>query len=626
MLYIFITCIVFICSCAAGALFFVLSNNSIDFSQLEYRDLGKPTVVLDDQGVEWARFALDRRQPITYDNLPQVLINAFVSAEDHTFFSHKGLSPKAIMRSVCVNIYHGRCVQGASTITQQLVKLLYTDGKKTFSRKIKDQILALLVERQYTKEQILQAYLNNVCFGCGIYGVQAASRRFWSKSVEDLSLDQAATLAAIVQSPARYCPLTNPLSCQKRRDFVLHSLYKLGFINQQELEEALETPLQLNIPEVNQLAPHLKENLRIFLEQMFGKETLYKGGLVVKTTMNRFIQEQAQDAFFKQISLLRQRMIKDVDGGLLTIEAKTGQIKALVGGFDFSTSQFNRAFQAKRQMASIFKLIIYATAIAKGFNCAHTEIDEPLSIILSNGQLWQPRNSTNTFAGQMSLAYALSRSNNIFSIKMLMHIGCDLVIKMAQKFRIQATLQPYPSLALGCVDVTLKEVAQMFNVFTNNGSYVKPYFVQWVKDQWGKKVYTTKPEKEQIISPLVSGQIAKALMAGMERAKARSNNGSIDCEAFSKTGTTNDARVNWFVGATPELTTAVYVGCDDNRSMGNVFPVSTAFPIWWQMHQKIPCKKKKFNFDPALKEVLIHARTGEIITNSRNVDALSILI
>lgn len=198
-----------------GALFFIMQHCWIDFTALEQHSSGKPTILLDDAGNEWARFQHDRREPICYDQMPEHLINAFIAAEDWNFFHHMGLSWKGILRSIVVNLYHGRRVQGASTITQQLVKLVLFDSQKTFSRKIKEQLCALYIERHYTKKQILETYLNHVYFGCGIYGVEAASQRFWAKKAQDISVDEAATLAAIVCSPGRYCPLINPLSAEK---------------------------------------------------------------------------------------------------------------------------------------------------------------------------------------------------------------------------------------------------------------------------------------------------------------------------------------------------------------------------------------------------------------------------
>ena len=363
-----------------GALFFIANNKVVDFSALEHYNPGQPSILLDDEGNEWARFQLDRREPIAYKDMPPHLINAFIATEDWSFFKHPGIALKGIVRSILVNLYHGRRVQGASTITQQLVRLLFFDAKKTFSRKIKEQIVALLVERQFTKEQILETYLNHVCFGCGIYGVQAAAKRFWAKDAQDLTVAESAALAGIMRSPRNYCPLVYPDACARRRSVVLRSMKKLNFISQDQYDQAHATPLIMQARARTYFAPHLKEWIRQFLEDRVGKTTLYTGGLHIKTTLNQNIQRIAEKQFQEQCKKLKKSLAPDVDGALISIDVSSGQIRALVGGVDFGISQWNRAFQARRQMGSVFKPILYSAAIQKGFSFADTDIDEQLEI------------------------------------------------------------------------------------------------------------------------------------------------------------------------------------------------------------------------------------------------------
>ena len=400
-LHIFFVTTLMLGTVMLGGLFFVLHNKSIDFSVLTQR-AGVPSILLDDEGKEWGRFALDRRKPIELSSLPQHLIQAFVASEDHQFFSHAGISFKGIVRSVFVNLYHGRKMQGASTITQQLVKLLFFDIKKTFKRKVQEQVYAMLVERQFSKEQILQAYLNHVYFGCGIYGVEAAAQRFWGISAAGLSFDQSALLAAIIKSPRSYCPLLAPLSAERRRNVVLRSMHELEYLTNDQYETAIAAPLQIReAPAV--FAPHLKEAIRIFLEQQIGRTPLYTGGLRIQTTVNKKIQQEAQESFAQQFAILRERFTDEINGGLITIETSTGQIKALIGGVDFATSQFNRALRARRQMGSIFKPMLYAAAIERGFTFADTCIDEPIDVVCGQ-DVWQPQNHHGLFEGQMTLA------------------------------------------------------------------------------------------------------------------------------------------------------------------------------------------------------------------------------
>jgi len=609
-----------------GGIFFIIHNHTVDFSVLEQYTSGRPSIVLDENGEEWARFQLDRCEQVSLSQLPSHLVQAFIAAEDWNFFLHNGISWKGIARSILVNIYYGRKAQGASTITQQLVRLLFFDAKKTFSRKIKEQIYALLVEMQFSKEQILEIYLNHVYFGCGIYGVQAASQRFWLKRVDELTIDQSALLAAIICSPGRYNPILNPLSAEKRRNMILNRMVHLGFVREEVAQELVKQPVTINQESVAITAPHLEETLRIFLEEVVGKKLLYSGGLIIQTTLNKEIQKKAQDIFQSECRKLKKKFGEDIDGALIMIDRKTGEIKALVGGFDFMVSKFNRALQARRQIGSTFKPLVYAAALQAGMTFADTEIDEPLELFQEK-KLWCPQNYNKKFNGQVTLAYALSHSNNIVTIKTLLRIGMHKVIELAKKCRLKGPFHPYPSLALGCIDATLKEVVGMFNVFANDGMYVEPHYIKWVKNQWGTKVWKNSLEQEQVISSYLCGQVSAVLQLGLQRMKKFFEQEQwISCQAISKTGTTNDARTCWVVGSTPMFTTAVYIGCDNNRSMGkNVYPIHTALPIWLAINKAIKQLKEKFVYDPCLQEVIIHERTGKQ-ANSNETEAIAILM
>lgn len=612
LFYYFIVSAVVTASCAWGALFFVTHNHVIDFSILSHYNPTKPSFLLDDEGNEWAKFQLDRRDPVDGACIPQHLINAFIAAEDWNFFSHNGISWRGIMRSIVVNAYNGRKAQGASTITQQLVKLLFFDSQKTFTRKIKEQVYAILVEQQFTKEQILHTYFNHVCFGCGIYGIEAASQRFWSKHAHELTVDEAALLAGIICSPARYCPLVYPLSAERRRNLVLTKMRRLNFISVEEYEDAVNRSVDIKDKMVDGYAVYIKEMARTLLEDIVGKSTLYSGGLYIKTTINKKMQCAAQEVFLTKMNTLRTEFGDDLEGGMIVIDRKTGEIKALVGGVDFVISKFNRAIQARRQIGSTFKPLIYAVAIESGMQWTDTDIDEPFEMV-QNNVVWAPKNYNKKFNGQITLAYALSHSNNIVSIKTFLRLDAQRIIALAKKCGMKGMFHAYPSLALGCVDGTLSEVAGMFNIFANDGVYVEPYLLSWIKNRWGTRIYKAKIEKERIISSAVSGKVASVLALGLGRVKNMYGAKNwIKSQAISKTGTTNDSRTCWFVGSTPTLTTAVYVGYDDNRSMGqDVYPIRTAFPIWLAFNQAIDQAEITFPHDPSLQKIVIDEYTGQ---------------
>lgn len=635
-----------------GVIFYVVNNKVINFSALEQYGNGSPTVLLDDQGHEWARFQIDRRDPVSLDRIPKNLVNALISIEDWKFFQHCGLSFRGILRAIVHNVLSGAKAEGASTITQQLVKLLFFDSKKTFSRKIKEQIYTLLVERQFSKEQILETYLNHVCFGHGVYGVQAACKRFWNKDVSKITLQEAAMLAGNIQRPEKFWPFDYPYSAKKRRDLVLFNMRNLGYISEKEYERAVKTPIILTETNDNNIAPYLKEYIRIFLENLVGKEALYTGGLVVQTTLNRDIQQLANKSFAENIKIIKGTISKDVNGGLISIDVKTGQVKALIGGASFAQSQFNRVFDARRQMGSVFKVILYAEAMQNGKTFADTEVDEPIEVpkngnswsprvdvqpidgenvdIPVDENIWRPKNALGDFDGKMTLALALSVSNNIIAIKTLLAIGADKVVNLARQFGLPSDqLKPYPSLALGCVDVTLKEATAMFNVFANDGVYVEPYCIKWVKNNLGVKIVKNGENKDfrRVLDSRVSGQVSKVLQLSLKRILKNCPQKWINCEAIGKTGTTNDSRVCWFVGSTPSLTTGVYIGRDDNRPMGeSIYPIRTSFPIWIGLNREINFESRSFSYDPSLREICVNSRTGQETLNASDPDAITIFV
>lgn len=606
-----------------GAFFFIMHNQTIDFSSLTQCEVSVPSIVLDDEGNEIARFALDKRTPIHYQDLPLHLIHAFVAAEDWSFFSHGGISYKGILRSILINLYHGKKVQGASTITQQLIKLLFLNSQKKWTRKIKEQIFALIVEQQFTKEQILETYLNNVYFGYGMYGIEAAAQRFWGKNCKDLTLDESAVLAAIIRSPGNYNPWIYPLSTERRRNLILSQMKKLHFITDEEYLQATSVPLAVKQSAHEQCAPYALQLISAQAERLVGKHNLYRGGLIIQTTLNKKMQKDAEKTFQEQMAVLKQKIMPEINGALMSMSVKTGQIKALIGGVSYEQSKFNRAWHAKRQLGSIFKPLIYSVAIEQGAYFFNTEIDEPLEIN-SHGTIWRPRNYDMQFHGQMTLARALSYSNNIVAIKLLLKVGAESVISLAKQCGITAPMYPFPSLALGCVDTTLKEAVSMLNVFANDGVYQEPHLIKWIKNKWGTKIFVHHVKAKRVMLSKVAGQVNKVMQLSFERYRKIAG-ATLPTQVISKTGTTNESRTCWFVGATPDLITGLYVGCDDNRSMGvNIFPLKTAFPIWLSFNKKQTYCHDHFELNPNLQEIRIDEWTGQMI--SPNEKGISILV
>lgn len=594
-----------------GAGFFVSHNHIVDFAKLGEYHTGTPSIVLDDEGNEIARFQLDRRMPIPLETMPRHLINAFLAAEDWYFFSHHGLSWRGIARSLIVNAIKGRKAQGASTITQQLVRLLFFDSAKTYSRKIKEQIYTLLVEMQFTKEYILETYLNNIYFGAGIYGVEAAAQRFWGKSVTDVTLDEAATLAAIICAPNRYCPLMYPLSAQRRRDTVLNTMLQRDIITYTDYAEALKRPVATVTLHEKKYAAHCIEYIRKEAEELVGKHALYTQGLTIYTTLNLGMQKNAEDAFCTKITSLRESKKMPIDGALITLAVRDNAIKTYVGGYNFTHSQFDRVQQSERQLGSIFKLIVYAEALKAGKEFSDVYVDEPITIN-HGAKPWSPRNYSRDFRGPMTLAYALSHSNNIVAVKTLLEIGIPRVAALAEKTHISEKIPPYPSLALGCVDTSLMHATALFSIFAAHGVYRKPYILIKIKDTLGNTMWKHIPEpEEEIVDSTIAGKIARVLQHSMRRYLKHTNSPLHTIDIIAKTGTTNDSRTCWFMGASPTYTTGVYMGCDDNRPLGsNVFPIHTAFEPWRTSMEMWHHQQAHFVYNPLLQELCINSKTG----------------
>lgn len=600
---------------ACGVLFFLFQRDWVDFSVLENDQIAKPSILLDDEGNEIGRFELDRREPISYEKIPKILVNAFMAAEDHNFFDHCGISVRGIFRSMVKNIVMRKVVQGASTITQQVARSMFLSREKRWWRKVQEIFLAFQLERSLTKERIFELYVNNIYFGRGIYGVEAACRRFWNKSVCEISLDEAATLAAVAKSAYLYSPLNALENAQSRRNVILGTmLRRLHFISQKEYERARSKELAVKDNLIgSDIRLYIQERIRQWAERRWGKDVLYQDGLKIQTTINSEKQAIAERFFSKKVEELRGQVGSQLNGGVISIEPSNGKIKVCIGGYNFHESQFNRAFQAVRQMGSSFKPIVYTAAMIDGIEMDTVVVDEPIEMKLPGcTDVWRPKNWTRKFEGPMTLARALSFSNNIITIKTLLKTGIEKVVKLAKEFGLTRPIPAYPSIALGTAEATVKESVAMFNVFANNGVYVEPYLVDWVKDSFGKKLWEHKPIRKKVLDSKINSKMVNTLALRWNKMKERAGrNDWVKAEMIGKTGSTNEAATTWYVGATPELTTSVYIGRDDNKPLGRyVFGSQTAFPVWLQFYKKLSFVNKQFYVDPELEEVCIDWVTG----------------
>ena len=696
----FFSFVVFAGACT-GAYFWYLwsSNMPLIGSVKEYR----PPIITEiysDDGEVIGRLWEEKRIVIPLEQVPQHLIHAFVAAEDARFFEHEGVDVISIFRAFLKNLRAGKIEQGGSTITQQVTKsLLLKNTKRTYRRKVREAILSVQLEKNFSKKEILFLYLNQIYLGQGAYGVEAASRTYFSKSAKDLALAQSALLAGLPQAPARYSPVSHFDRAKARQKYVLERMSQEGYITNEQLSRALEIPLDIQGETENTFAkaPYFTEHVRRYVLAKYGEDVLLRGGLRVYTTLNLKVQQTAQEAIIEGLSdldkregyrgplknigpegfddfnlqtskkyllapitagsivealveevsderkevvvrigddaalmplsgmkwarkpksevpyyvakvkkpsevlkegdIVRVRILKDgsspfvwevsleqtpeIQGALLCMAPESGEVKAMVGGRNFSVSQFNRAIQSRRQPGSAFKPIIYAAALDWGMSPAEIIIDAPyVSDQNPEDEVWKPKNYKGKFFGPTLFRTALAKSRNVITVKILKKIGVKNAVQYARNMGIESELSPDLSLALGSSGLSLMELTRAYAVFANGGMLVKPIFVKRILDRSNQIIEENQPEAEEVISKETAYVVNDLLMAVIQegtgwRIKA------LKRPAAGKTGTTNNLWDAWFMGYTPDLVTGVWVGYDNRKAMGKGETGSrAASPIW----------------------------------------------
>lgn len=694
----------------------------------------KPPIVsqvFGDDGSLVGEFYLERRIVVPVNKMPKKLIQAFVAAEDANFYSHKGIDYFGIVRAAVKNVISMRKKEGASTITQQVTKSMLLTPEKKFSRKIKEAILATRMEERLSKDEILYLYLNQIYLGGGSYGVQVASETYFGKNVDQLNLAEMAMLAGLPKAPNAYSPIKHMEKARERQGYVLDRMVKEGYITPVEADYARKTPIVIHpMKKVNnEQSAYFLEHLRIQLEQKYGEDQLYKGGLKIYTTMNaemqraafeslrkglkevdkrqgfrgpsKYLDDAAVDAFCSKIEegidsavlktgetyqgvvvgfnpekgealvrvgdrkgvLARKNMswagrlgminrygkpdkgnksltlgsvidvsvvspeagnegaqfaldqTPDVQAALVSIDPRTGGVKAMVGGYDFKKSQFNRAIQAKRNAGSAFKPIIYSAALDKGFTPASIIDDAEVEYPDGAGGVWKPKNYDNTFRGPVTMREALTYSINIVSVKIMEQIGAQYTAEYARKLGFTSPIPANLALALGAASVSPFELTAAYTVFANKGLLTPQYFINKVTDAEGTVLQETQP---QVPIPVISPETAYVITNLMQSVVASGTGhraSIIGRPVAGKTGTTNDAKDAWFIGYIPQLVTGVWVGYDQERSLGaGGSGGQAAAPIWGDFMQKavIQLPSEDFEAPENVSFVLINPRTGKL--------------
>jgi len=644
-------------------------------------------------GETLGEFAIERRIVIPYDDISPYLRNAVISAEDKDFNNHFGLSVPALLIRLSSDIVRRRMIAGASTLTMQLARNLFAEevgftvGDKSPERKIKEILVAIQIEKRYTKREILTFYCNQMHFGHGTNGVEAAARLYFGKRAKDVTLEEAAMIAGIIQSPARQSPYVNRGAAKFRRDYTLQEMAENGYITQAQADEAKKKPIVTRgQPQpVRSVAPFFTEEVRKYLEQKYGAKALYEGGLSVQTGVDMRLQLAANRALDRGLRLVDKRRgyrrdkpnvvalgrtvdgyrndrwsqpmaegdivpaivtavtpasaririgdqavelrgeaiawgrrpppalfkvgdLIDVEikkmgpgarieaasleqsplleGALVAIDNHTGQIRAMVGGFSFDRSKFNRATPARRQVGSLFKPFVYTAAIDRGYTPASIIVDEPVAYNAGPGQPpYMPKNYDGKYEGGVTLRHALEDSRNVPAVKMMDSLGPPQVIAYARRLGVEAKLEPYLSLALGAADLTLMEMTSAYSVFPNGGVRMRPYPILKISDRDGNLLEEGRPEPQDAIRADTAFVMTNLLRGVVQRGTGASA-GKLGWPLGGKTGTTDDYGDAWFVGFDPDITVGVWVGHDERKPIGhNETGGIAALPIWIQFMQ-----------------------------------------
>jgi penicillin-binding protein 1A len=679
---------------ATAGLLLVYTTDLPQVEQLEHYRPSSITELYDDQGRIIGSFALQRRVVANYNDFPPVLREAMISIEDKDFYDHWGVNVWRIAGAAYRDIESGGKVQGASTLTMQLARNLFLSPDRSFRRKIEEALLAIQIERRFTKEQIFTLYANQIFLGHGAYGFEAASEYYFGKPAKQLTLDEAALLAGLPKAPGLYSPVNHPDRAMKRRNLVINAMLEDGKITHQQANDARNRPVELKLQhDLNSLAPYFVEEIRRYLENRYGTDQVHEGGLRVYTSLDMDLQRAANHAvlnglaayerrhgwknhvdnilaanvtlasyrhpdwddepevdgyvhalvlgpgpgtatvrFGRYIATLSQAdaawtqhklpdILKPGDvvyvrilslgadgkahvsleqdsgaqGSLLAIDNATGSIKAMVGGRDFEESKFNRATQALRQVGSSFKPYVYTAAIDQGARPDDTVLDAPVTFETASGP-YIPHNYDEKFEGTITLRRALAQSRNIPALKIADRLGIKTVIDYAHRFGITSNLPPYLPVALGAAEVTLFEQTSAFSVFPNDGVRIIPRYITKVTDYEGRVMEEDFPEVKDVVSArtarIMTLMLQEVVQHGTGIAAA-----SMKYPLGGKTGTTNDFTDAWFIGFSPTMTTGVWIGYDEKKSLGaKESGARAALPIWMDFMKVALAERDAGNF------------------------------
>ncbi|HET7276031.1 MAG TPA: penicillin-binding protein 1A [Longimicrobiaceae bacterium] len=572
--------------------------------------------LLDINGDPFGMLATVNRQIVSLDSLPPHVPRAFVAVEDQRFYDHGGVDFRRVIGSFITNVKAGGVEEGASTITMQLARNLFPEWlpytERSLLRKLKEVRIARQIERRFSKDKILELYINHIYLGDGAYGIEAAAQTYFGKPASELSVTEAATLAGLPVAPSDLNPKENLEGATERRNVVLAQMADAGFISREEANAAQAEPIQLAEEEedtTDMEAPYFIERVRREMEEIVGTR-LYTGGLKIYTTLDPVAQAASEQELAQQLDAIeagrfgtyRHETYPEasgtadesgqtpyLQGAVVVMEAASGEVRALVGGRDFTESKFNRATQALRQPGSAFKPFVYLTALERYGSPVHPVLDEPVRMTLSDGRVWSPDNYTGSYDGQMTMREALTRSKNAATVRLSQEVGIEPIVQNAHELGITSDIPEVPSAALGSASVRPIEMVRAYAAFANGGVLVEPHFIRRVEDRHGNTVWQSPGGGERVLDPSLAFVLTSMLRDVVDRGTASAVRATgFSGPAAGKTGTTNSATDVWFVGYTPELVAGIWMGMDDPQTIvRGASGGALAAPVWGRIMERI---------------------------------------
>jgi len=616
------------------------------------------TYVYDVNNQVIAEFSVEKRAILPLGRIPIDMQNAVIAMEDNNFFKHWGISPKGIARALLRDLMHTRAAQGGSTITQQLSRGIFLKPEKTITRKIKEIFLALQIESNFSKAEILQLYLNQIYFGAGVYGVQSAAKLYFGKDVPEMNLAECALLAGIIPSPERFSPFSSPEKARLRRYLVLERMLAEHYITAKEMDEANKAPIPAEKSTLlSSHASYFVEYIRQQLQPKYGVDQLLKGGLKIYTTLDLSMQIPAEDIMEKYLVKYDSDSFKSrqdnggaeadissstLQGAFVILDVKTGGIRAMIGGRNYRDSKFNRATQAARQAGSTFKPFVWMSALLNGYTPATIVDDSPMAYYydgkdwrLIEGatdqysiniaiqpfmgnqdfKIWVPSDFDEKFLGSITLRRALELSRNLASIYLVTRVGPTQVVDVAHKAGIKRSLEAVPSIGLGTSLVTPIEMVSAFSTFGNGGIHVEPFSVFRVVDNNGKVLQEYMPEEQETFTPQTSYLLLN-MMKGVVQRGTGVYASRLKRPIAGKTGTSQDSKDMWFIGMTPDLAAGAWMGYDDMTSlpMKDWTGGGTVLPWWTEIMDAVLKEQpiRDFSAPDGIVFVTIDPETGKL--------------